>query len=298
MAVPTGKYVHITTDDTLRETVSHGSGSYPFAYYPEDVAEFDFSCIDWHWHYELEFITVMEGALRCLIGEDRIELPAGFGLFVNSGILHRYEGIGESVFTPNIVFSPVLMGTEESLIFQKYVFPIINSNTAYQIFNPQTEWQNIILQILDEIYHLQESGKERELQTVELILKMWNILFEHVDTASETANIRQANHRQAKLQMMMQFIHDHYSEQITLEEIAATAAVSKSSALNLFQTGIHMSPVAYLIQYRLKCAGKLLHTTEKPVSVIAEETGFSTANYFCRKFKAHYGMSPNAYRKN
>ena len=43
----------ITTDETLRETIRHGDSSYPFAYYPENIWQFDFHRIDWHWHSEL-----------------------------------------------------------------------------------------------------------------------------------------------------------------------------------------------------------------------------------------------------
>lgn len=95
---------------------------------------------------------------------------------------------------------------------------------------------------------------------------------------------------------MMQYIHDHYTEEITLEMIAASASISKSGALHIFQS-IHISPVAYLIQYRLAQAAKLLHTTQKSVASIAEETGFASSGYFCRKFRQHYHMSPNEYRR-
>ena len=59
----------ITTDETLRETVRHGDSSYPFAYYPENIWQFDFHRIDWHWHSELEFLFVENGAALCLAGE-------------------------------------------------------------------------------------------------------------------------------------------------------------------------------------------------------------------------------------
>ena len=71
---------------------------------------------------------------------------------------------------------------------------------------------------------------------------------------------------------MMLYIHDHYMEEITLETIAASASISKSGALHIFQTGIHCSPVAYLIQYRLAQAAEQLYITQKSVSSIAEET--------------------------
>ncbi|MCM1126012.1 MAG: AraC family transcriptional regulator [Lachnospiraceae bacterium] len=298
MTIPFQEYNRITTDDTLRETVSHGSGSYPFAYYLEDAWQFDFHCIDWHWHHEVEFATVTRGKLLCQIGEDKIELSEGFGLFINSGVLHRFEAVCEETILPNIVFSPALLAPEESLIYEKYVIPVLNSTAAYQLFSPEIEWQNEILNALRQIYYFQEMEEKNELLTMQMILKIWNALFESIDIASETLGMRHINPRQAKLRIMMQYIHDHYETPIALEDIAFAASVSKSSALNIFQTGIHMPPVSYLIQYRLKCASHLLCTTEKSVSAIAAETGFSTAGYFCRKFKEHYHMSPNEYKRN
>ena len=80
-----------TTDETLRETVQHGNSNYPFAYYPENIWQFDFHRIDWHWHHELEFLFVAEGTALCLVGTSKIELHKGYGIFINSGILHRFE---------------------------------------------------------------------------------------------------------------------------------------------------------------------------------------------------------------
>ena len=99
------------------------------------------------------------------------------------------------------------------------------------------------------------------------------------------------------IQIMMQYIHEHYAEEITLEMIAASASISKSGALHIFQSGIHCSPVAYLIQYRLAQAARQLYTTQKSVASIANETGFTSAGYFCRKFRQYYNRSPKEYRK-
>lgn len=177
------------------------------------------------------------------------------------------------------------------------MLPVINSAIPYCILSPYTDWQYEILKTLSQIYSLQETETNNELLTFRMLLKIWNILFESLDIVSEASCIRHVNHQQAKLQLMTQYIHDHFGGQITLEDIAAAASISKSSALNIFQTCIRTSPVSYLISYRLKCAGRQLYTTEKSVSAIAEETGFSSTGYFCRKFKEHYHMSPMEYRK-
>ena len=54
-------YFKITTDETLRETVQHGSERYPFAYYPEDIWQFDFHRIDCHWHQSRHVQTTVPG---------------------------------------------------------------------------------------------------------------------------------------------------------------------------------------------------------------------------------------------
>ncbi len=286
----------ITTDETLRETVRHGSSSYPFAYYPEDIWQFDFHRVDWHWHHELEFLFVAKGTAICLVGTNKIELHQGCGLFINSSILHRFEAQG-STFVPNIVFSPTLLAPESSLIYEKYISPVINSSIEYQIFNPHTTWQNHVLQLLSQVLALQETDENNELCTIQLLFKIWDIMTKHIDLASSSSDLYRFNHKQARLQTMMQYIHDHYTEEITLETIAASASISKSGALHIFQSGIHISPVAYLIQYRLAQAAEQLCTTQKSVSSIAEETGFASSGYFCRKFRQHYHMSPNEYRQ-
>lgn len=283
------------TDDTLYETVSHGNTSYPFAYYPENIWQFDFHRIDWHWHHEFEFLFSSENTVVCLIGTDQLKLHKGHGIFINSGILHRYEA-HESAFTPNIVFSPYLLAAENSLIYKKYVSPVIDSSISHQVFSPEIPWQNQILKILCEIFRIQNMPLHNELKTLQNIISIWDIMLEHLDTAICAPGVSKPNHKQAKLQTMLQYIHDHYAEELTLDMIAASALLSKSSALNIFQSGIRISPVAYLIQYRLSQAAKLLYTTQKSIAVIAAETGFTSTGYFCRKFRQYYHISATEYR--
>ena len=90
----------------------------------------------------------------------------------------------------------------------------------------------------------------------------------------------------------------HISILLSLIHIfAEQAMVSKSTALNLFRKYLHITPVNYLINYRLKQAGQLLSKTEKKVNLISSETGFHNVDYFCRLFKKRYKLTPTEYRK-
>lgn len=212
----------------------------------------------------------------------------------NSGVLHRYEAT-ESVCVPNIVFLPELLGTKTGRIYQKYIAPVIESAVPCIRFSPSVKWQQEILQRLLHIFRLTEK-ENSEMQIVSHLLELWQQLFIHSETHRE--HMTGDKGRRAQLQVMMQFIHANFNRQITLREIADSVHISESSALQLFRQGIHLSPVAYLIQYRLKRAADLLANTNKTVSNVAYETGFSDAGYFCRTFRKYYRQTAVEYRKS
>ena len=284
------------TDDTLRENVQHGRPDFPFAYYVDDIWKYDFHYIDWHWHYEIEIVTASRGTVICLIGSDKVIIQPGTGVLINSGVIHRFETTDGAIM-PNIVFYPTLLSPENSLIFSRYVMPFLQSGIPYQTLRPETEWQNRILLLLSAICEQQEQPEPSELQTLQLLLQLWGVLIENVNLHASVSE-QKRNVQQYKLRIMLQFIHDHFSKDISLSDIAASASVSKSTALQIFKNGINISPVEYLIRYRLSQAALMLRTTEQSVSVIAQDTGFTASSYFCRKFKEYYHLRPNEYRRN
>lgn len=52
----------------------------------------------------------------------------------------------------------------------------------------------------------------------------------------------------------------------------------------------------YVMAYRMKLARRLLLTTDRTVTDIAEATGFSDSSYFTKSFKAEYGITPRVLR--
>lgn len=289
-------YSRIRTDETLRETVCHGSDEYPFKYYNEDIWLFDFHCIDWHWHSEVEFVFIEKGTADFLVGSGRYVLTKGTGIFINSQVIHRFEA-SESVIIPNIVFSPSLLSAEDSLIYRKYIQPLLDSSVECLIFSPEVPWQKEVLKNLLLVFDVQDTESISEIKTVELLLKIWETVYENANISESIPAAKATAHTQAQLQIMMQYIHKNYSEHITLADIAQTVSVSKSSALNIFNKYLRISPVSYLINYRLKRAAKLLASTDSSIYSIASNTGFENVGYFCRSFKELFGVTPSEYRK-
>ena len=289
-------YSRIKTDETLRETVCHGSEEYPFKYYKEDIWLFDFHCIDWHWHSEAEFVFIEKGTAKFLVGSGRHVLTEGTGIFINSQVIHRFEA-SESVIIPNIVFSPSLLSAEDSLIYRKYVQPLLDSSIECLIFSPEVPWQKEVLDSLLSVFDVQENEAVCEIKTVELLLKIWGTVYENANISESAPKAAASARTRAQLRIMMQYIHKNYAEHITLSDIAQTVSVSKSSALNIFNRYLRISPVSYLINYRLKRAAKLLASTDSSIYSIANDTGFENVGYFCRSFKELFGVTPSEYRK-
>lgn len=289
-------YNKILTDENMMETIQHGSKEYPFHFYYDNLELFDFHCIEWHWHTEFEFVYVETGTVYFGISDKQFALSEGQGVFINSKILHRYFSQGNAI-VPNFVLMPYFIAAQDSLIYQKYVLPIMASPMDYQIFSQDIPWQAEVLSLMREMMAAQEKASDVELVNSYLIQKIWHILYQNTDVEYMGKKENYSASSQARLQLMMQYIHQKFAYNISLSDIADQAKVSKSTALNLFHRYLSISPVTYLVNYRLQEAAKLLASTEKKVTVISKDTGFDSVDYFCKAFKKYYKLTPTEYRK-
>ena len=287
----------IMTDNTLRETTAHGTTDFPFEYTIDDIQKFNKQCIEWHWHNEFEFVTVDTGPVDCLVGSVRTRMYPGEGIFINSGIIHRFEAPACGTM-PNILFVPNFIAPKNTLIYDKYIQPVMASQYSHIPLKQNVEWQNRILEILDCIYTEAHSpGRVMELQIHYLTGMLWSELFLSIGDTLESRDQERNVLLQARLQRMLQFIHDRYWEKVTLQDIARAANISKSEALRSFRSGVLTTPIDYLVKYRLNRAKELLITTGYSVSEIALAVGFDNVGYFGRIFKNTTDMTPKEFRR-
>lgn len=89
------------------------------------------------------------------------------------------------------------------------------------------------------------------------------------------------------------FLENHYTEDITLEQLARDHYVSPAYLSRIFKETTDMSPINYLIQIRLKNANALLKNEDTTVKEIAKAVGYDDAYHFSKLFKKYYGVSPS-----
>jgi len=84
---------------------------------------------------------------------------------------------------------------------------------------------------------------------------------------------------------------------VTLEELVTISGMSRTNYMRTFEATMGTSPINYLIGLRIEEASRLLRSTDRSITEIAFDVGFSDSNYFSRQFRKLTGRSPREYRK-
>jgi AraC-like DNA-binding protein len=93
-------------------------------------------------------------------------------------------------------------------------------------------------------------------------------------------------------------IHHHPEKKWTIDELAATAGLSRTVYSKRFKQISGMTPHNYLTHWRMEIACELLKNTDKTTAEIAEAIGYQTNEHFQKAFKKQNGITPSRFRKN
>lgn len=95
---------------------------------------------------------------------------------------------------------------------------------------------------------------------------------------------------------ILQYLQNNYEKEINFTQIASDYNFSASYLTKIFKENTGISPIKYLIDYRIKIAKTLLMDTNLTVKEIAEKTGFVDQFYFSKCFKNYCGITPSQYK--
>ena len=95
----------------------------------------------------------------------------------------------------------------------------------------------------------------------------------------------------------LQLLNREFERELTLDELAASATMSKYHFLRCFKSVVGTSPLEYRNALRIEQAKVLLEDLTLPVAQVGMTVGFSSGAYFSDAFKRAVGCSPRAYRR-
>lgn len=118
----------------------------------------------------------------------------------------------------------------------------------------------------------------------------------HVETAL-MGKQKPGSEAQRLVRRAMAYLHEHYMEALSREELARHVGMSSDYLTYCFRKELGMTPIAYLNRYRINQAKLLLAEREKSITEVGLAVGFSDSGYFSRVFRREVGVSPEAYRR-
>lgn len=136
-----------------------------------------------------------------------------------------------------------------------------------------------------------EAAETLERRATDSVMDMmrWQIYL-ITQTIDSVTQIRQSD---SVVNRAKAFIHDHYRENISRTEIAASMYLAPEYMAKLFKKETGISLKQYLSDYRIRAAKELLARPDVRISDVAQEVGFDNFSYFSTVFRKAVGMTPN-----
>lgn len=289
--------MNILEYENYHEKKSHGKKDFPYNTYLCSIP-LDFPRVPLHWHEELELIYVKKGSGNITVDLKKYPVTAPALVLILPGQLHSIDQeTGKSMEYENIIFHPSILLTKPAdLTATDFLEPLMAGTiTVPTLFTPIYPYYTDVIAPIDAC---DEIGKTRP-QGYELYVKSQLYQFFFILSNRCRNRITSGYSRKAldKLKIILKYMETHYMEKIAIADIAKEAGFSQSHFMRYFKETMGTTFTAYLKDYRLTMASRLLTSSDSAIIDIAAETGFENLSYFNRAFKEKYHMTPRQFRK-
>ena len=249
----------------------------------------------WHFHPEIELVFVRGGNGKRHIGNHISYYQDGDLMLIGSNL-------------PHYGFTDRLTGNEsETIIQMKEDFPgtvfldlpeiqpikqLIENAKLGIVFTGETK--NRIGQQIEQLTNLPPFER---LMGVLQILKELSEVKDYYLLNSESVSIEAKAVDQQRINLIYDFVRDHFKRNISLEEISAEAAMTVPAFCRYFKRISNKTFTQFVNEHRIVHASKLLAEGNLNITDICYACGFNNISHFNRQFKDVTGKSPSDYRK-
>ena len=258
----------------------------------------------WHWHDEFEFIWVKSGSLTVGTSDGSFILQPDDCAFLNNGILHTLKTHSDEDcdFFSVRFLGTLLFPNNNATLTSQYMHPILVSpELRYIHLSAENPLKSRMIQLMKQviqIYYMNQQGSE--LMILSKLYALWAELNEYLQqypSASPVSGLSISDYD--RVTVAIHYIAEHYADPLTLDDIANIIHVSKSECCRCFKRVVSLSPIEFLIQYRVMEAIRKMQAKEavaKSISQLSASVGFNNASYFNKQFKRHTNCTPLEYR--
>jgi AraC-like DNA-binding protein len=279
----------------LSERLNYNLQDFPLYVRSGTLRQFDRYAAACHWHADLEFILVQEGAMDYFVNGQTVSICKGNGIFVNSRRLH-YGFSTDNTDCSYIVVAihPVLLG-EGTYTGKMYLEEKFGANSEdFILLKNQIPWQQEVLLLMNEMYTEMHS---KVCSPLRLLSQSASLCASIGDQVQQFSSHLVSDESWMAVWKMTEFVHQHYDIKIKLDDIAAAGNVCRSRCCELFGRYLGQTPNTYLMRYRMKKSCEMLLETNRSILEIAMACGFQSPSYFSYSFRKEIGLVPQYFRK-
>ncbi|MDR7129840.1 AraC-like DNA-binding protein [Algoriphagus sp. 4150] len=271
-----------------------------FIQYQEDRGKYFYNKL--HQHPQAQLTLILEGKGQLLVGDYVGRFEPGEVYLLGENIPHVFRSdvdyfreeselavAGNTIFFDFQALGSALEEVEEFHELAKISEKI---NGCFQLKGTIRE------KIADLISGFDDSSGITKLQQSLAILSLLDFTSEELQALNRIPVNRTMTERDGRrMDQVMRFILDNSTRQITLEEVAAQAFMSKEAFCRFFKLRTRRTFTQYVQQLRITEAKKLLLETDMGISEISYQVGFQTLSHFNKTFKSLTEMTPKDWRK-
>lgn len=286
------------TDQQFRHDIDYDTQLLPYKFYHTTVVN-GVPDILYHWHPEFEINLVYGGTARYHIDYDYFDSQAGDIILIRPNAPHSIHPIDERTHeTDSLLFHLDMLGASHldktnMLYFQPLQKDFFKCVPRIQSHQPGYEEIRLCLLGIFELVKHQPPYFELPLKSQ--LFHLFYLLYRHHYIVRK--NTDDMYRKNEKLRGLIEYIQQHYAENLTIESLADQMSYSKTHFMAVFKQQTGTSCMDFILQTRLRAATELLTHTLKPVLEIATEVGFNNLSNFNRQFKHYYHMTPSNYRQ-
>ncbi len=250
--------------------------------------------VPYHYHGYIEFLYSLSSDANIWINGECHRFRTGDLAIINSEELHDVTANAASDYIC-VKFSPhVLYADEQALLEFKYVAPFLKEN-PYKVIYHKDEIQNIdIFALANEI--MKEWNEKNPAYELIIRADILKIFSEIIRIRSRGNNSVPEIVLNESIKTAISYIHTNFST-VTEKDAAKICGLCYTHFSYAFKKALGKSFNDYLTQIKLREAEKQLILTDKSITEIAMDVGFSTASHFILRFKEAKQITPSKFRK-
>jgi transcriptional regulator GlxA family with amidase domain len=129
------------------------------------------------------------------------------------------------------------------------------------------------------------------------ISKRFSVDMDHISQAHFAVFTGQHQHNDNDILKSQNYIEEHYSSNISIDEVSTLANMGKRNFIRRFKAATNNTPMEYLQRVRIEAAKKVLEDKDWQLDEVMSTVGYKDIKTFRMVFKRITGLSPHDYRK-